>query len=574
MTWQAQSGAQPDPDIQYSAVPPRLRLGKYVIEGLLGPGGVTETYLAHPAAGSGPGPSEDAIVALKLLRRDRVAESSFAKVAERFVSTGRQLRDFHRPGFCKVVDVSDDPAATFVVSEYIAGSDLTRIVDLGRSEGAEPNRVSPELVGLIGSEIARLLHVGHSAKPILCHLGLAPSNVIVLATGEVVLLDAGISAPLRTITEQPIERWAFVAPELQGVDTVATPLLDRRSIAADLYGLGAVLHFLLTGQPPKRATSDLGQPTPDLPGASSKLNAALRTLLAREPDDRPESAAVLVEWLADGTHSARDRQRQIAEGLHRLESVAEQMKERHAAQSAAALPAQLLLPVPRKLRVSSFLQRLALAALVVAMPAALLAVSGRLPSQTAPVVESMQDGRSPSEAGTTRQEDEPASKSGVQAGHAGPSRISEASSSHVAGHLIVETIPPGAMVWVDGVLKARTFADLSVGAGEHRVALIAPGRRMFRGIVDTSNGAIIRRTLPAIDPPGLGNGSIEVRCRTAGKYPILIDEEETGLLCPASLLASSGKHSVGIFVPRERRSIAVETTVDMGAGPAAVTFNE
>src|ERR1017187_181280 len=193
------------------------------------------------------------------------------------------------------------------------------------SRGADGVAVDPVLAGLMGSEIARLLNVGHSAKPVLCHLGLAPQNVMVMASGEIVLLDCGIAASFRAITDQPPERWAFVAPELQGVDVAAAGLNGRQSVAADLYSLGALVHFLVTGQPPAlppgrtRQTRRAPSILPDIPGVSSNLGAALRTLLSPEPEDRPESAAVLVDWLAGGVGSARDRRQLIADGLRAME---------------------------------------------------------------------------------------------------------------------------------------------------------------------------------------------------------------------------------------------------------------
>jgi hypothetical protein len=85
----------------------------------------------------------------------------------------------------------------------------------------------------------------------------------------------------------------------------------------------------------------------------------------------------------------------------------------------------------------------------------------------------------------------------------------------------------------------------------------------------------VRRTLVPVDPPTRGNGFIDVDCLTAGSFPILLDEEETGLLCPTKLLPTrAGKHTVGIFVPPERRTILVETTVEIGAKPTVVKFRE
>jgi hypothetical protein len=145
----------------------------------------------------------------------------------------------------------------------------------------------------------------------------------------------------------------------------------------------------------------------------------------------------------------------------------------------------------------------------------------------------------------------------------------------VAGHLVVETVPPGAMVWVDGVLKGKTFADIMVGEGSHRVVVIAPGYRMLRDVVDTSHGTIIRRTLAEVPAALRGNGFVDVSCRTADRYPVLLDDEETGKLCPVSMLpTTAGKHTVGIFVPLERRVLAVEAMVEAGAKPAHVRFGE
>jgi hypothetical protein len=102
---------------------------------------------------------------------------------------------------------------------------------------------------------------------------------------------------------------------------------------------------------------------------------------------------------------------------------------------------------------------------------------------------------------------------------------------------------------------------------------------MFREVVDTAAGAIIRRTLVPVLPPTRGNGFVNVDCRGTGRlpvlptFPIVIDNEETGILCPAKLIPMpEGKHLVGIFVPAEDRSVFVETTVELGAKPAVARF--
>jgi hypothetical protein len=153
--------------------------------------------------------------------------------------------------------------------------------------------------------------------------------------------------------------------------------------------------------------------------------------------------------------------------------------------------------------------------------------------------------------------------------------MGESVLARVAGHLIVETVPPGATVWVDGAIKGKSFADIVVGEGGHRIVLIAPGHRMFRDVVDTSRGTILRRSLVPVDPPTRGNGFIDVDCRTVGKFPDSARRRGNRLVVPSQVGAyQAGQAHGGIFVPQERRTILVETTVEAGAKPAVVKFSD
>jgi serine/threonine protein kinase len=590
------------PGLQWASVFPSLRLGKYVVEGLLGPGGVTETYLAHlapEAQGESAQAMAGKLFALKLLRSDCVVAVEYAKVAQRFLAAGRQLRDFHRPGFGKVVDLSEDPAATFIVTEYVGGTDLARLVEQGRAGQTDGAVVDPVLAGLIGSEVAHLLHVGHSAKPILCHLGLVPQNVMIKETGEVALLDAGIASALRAITAQPTERWAFVAPELQGVDVGAVALSDRQRVAADLYALGALVHFLVTGHAPVVAPAQARRSRTtmaDMPSVSSNLSAALRTLLSFDPEDRPESAAVLVDWLASDVDASRDRRQLIAEGLRAAETGALRASESTPAQDDQPAHAQpTIKPANRRGKAGESLRVVRTAATAIpsrrgriiagGILVAVLVVAGlgamkvpglvRGSKQTADVRDQAQRGLQSGHPTANPPGNAPADPKGGEEPRTETPASDESVLARVAGHLIVETVPPGATVWVDGVIQGKTFADIVVGEGGHRIVVIAPGHRMFRDVIDASRGAIVRRTLQPIEPSTRGNGFIDVTCLTTEKYPVLLDEEETGLLCPAKMLpTTAGKHTVGLFVPPDRRTVLVETTVEIGAKPTVVKFRE
>lgn len=561
---------------------PSLQIGGYVVEGLLGPGGVTETYLARLPEDSPKASGQ--LFALKRLRQDRIPEPAFAEVAQRFVAAGRRLADFHRPGFGRVLDVFADPSATFIVTEYVAGHDLARLLDMSRAEGQGRTGAEPGLAGLIGAEIARLLQIGHAAKPSLAHLGLSPQNVIVTDEGEVVLLDAGIAAASRSLTEQSAERWWFVAPELVGA---AVPG-ERQAVAADLYSLGALLYFLVAGQSPGQAAvaGSAGGPLvapPDLPAVPPKLNAALRSLLSPRPEDRPESAAALVDRLSGGVDSVRKRQRRIAEGLRKAEKEAREAAAR--ARETGVSPSIKVQPPADSMAEDALARAIpglgrrrdrwrvwvsaafAGVGVVAAIVSLALSVSPRRGAANPARVEAPTGDRRPATAPADRE------PSAVESDQEAPSR--ERLLLHLAGHLVAETVPPGATVWVDGVVKGTTFADIVVGAGSHRVVLTLPGHRRFRDIVDTGRGAIIRRNLVPVPPPARGSGFVRVECQTVGKFPILIDDEETGLLCPSLRIpAALGKHLIGIYLPGARRVVSVEITVEAGARAAMAKFSQ
>jgi serine/threonine protein kinase len=159
-------------------------------------------------------------------------------------------------------------------------------------ETAGPLRV-PDAVTL-GETLARVLTDAHAVG--IVHGGVTPTNVLFRPAGQPVLADFGLTLRQR-FPRRPEAAAAYTAPEvLRGAEPTA---------AADLYGLGAVLHFALTGEAPFPAR--LGEPAgevllrvlsappptisgPDLPAALPSLVTAL---LAKDPAHRPGGAEVL-----------------------------------------------------------------------------------------------------------------------------------------------------------------------------------------------------------------------------------------------------------------------------------------
>lgn len=154
----------------------------------------------------------------------------------------------------------------------------------------------------LGATLAAVLADAHAAG--IVHGGVTPANVLQRSTGQPVLSDFGLGLRQRFSREVGGEA-AYLAPEvLRGGEPDA---------AADVYGLGAVLHLALTARSPfparpGEAPGDvvlrvLREPAADVSGTDVPpgLTGLLARMLAKEPTERPDAAAVVSELAALGS---------------------------------------------------------------------------------------------------------------------------------------------------------------------------------------------------------------------------------------------------------------------------------
>lgn len=170
--------------------------------------------------------------------------------------------------------------------ELCAGSLASRVGRYGPLPPAE--------VAALCEILSRALAGAHRAG--VCHGGVSPTNVLFRATGEPVLADFGVTQR-QAFRRDPLHGIEWVAPE-----TLRTGVVDERT---DMYGLGAVLHFALTGESPhptrigeltsERILRVLGDPVPAVsrPDVPIGLSTTIGRLLAPDPAKRS------APWTAD-----------------------------------------------------------------------------------------------------------------------------------------------------------------------------------------------------------------------------------------------------------------------------------
>ena len=273
---------------------------RYVVERVLGRGGMSTVYLARDSATGRP-------VALKTLADHLVDDSDHGA---RFVREAKVAAGLEHPNIVRVLEVDEDDGSLTLVLEYIEGGTLARAL-------ARERRLSPERTVEIGTDICAALEYAHGAG--LVHRDVTPHNILLAGDGAVKLTDFGIARPVRgaTLTEHGtvLGTAAYLAPE-QGRGEPVTA-------SADIYSLGAVLYECLAGRPPYRADSlpalllerersaapPLRAVAPDVPHA---LAALVDRCLERAPGRRPRSAAELGDALRETV--SRDESRTLVPG--------------------------------------------------------------------------------------------------------------------------------------------------------------------------------------------------------------------------------------------------------------------
>jgi hypothetical protein len=239
------------------------RVGSYRVIGRLGAGGMGRVFLGVSPAGRK--------VAIKLINPEYASSSEFRERFAREIDAARRVGGFHA---AQVVDADPSAELPWMVTAYLEGLTLDEEV---RRHGPLP----ADRVRELGAQLAEGLAAIHAAG--LVHRDLKPSNVI-LAPDGARIIDFGIArpaqAPALTTTGVVIGTIEYMSPE-QARGDIAGP-------ASDVYSLGAVLAFAVTG------IALFGIQPADLSAVADRpLRDVIAACLIRDPARRPSLAGIL-----------------------------------------------------------------------------------------------------------------------------------------------------------------------------------------------------------------------------------------------------------------------------------------
>jgi serine/threonine-protein kinase len=264
--------------------------GTYRIDGVLGQGGMARLYAASHLR-------LEARYAVKVIHEEL---ASSEELLARFEREARAAARIHSEHIVNVIDVLHTPdGRPCIVTELLEGEDLQDRLD-------DVDRLDPAEAIPIARQICRGLAAAHDGGVV--HRDLKPSNIFLCQASQlrVKVLDFGVAKMVDeaelTKTGAIVGTLAYMAPEQARRAADAGPL-------ADVYAVGAALYRMVTGQPPYGVDPAInplvlllaGEPEPPRaiePSVPVALEAVIQRAMARDPSQRPQSAAALEEELA------------------------------------------------------------------------------------------------------------------------------------------------------------------------------------------------------------------------------------------------------------------------------------
>ncbi len=266
----------------------RLVDGRYEVVSRIARGGMATVYLAVDRR-------LDREVALKVMHPHLAEGTAGADFVSRFRREARAAARLTHPGLVGVYDQGLDGETSYLTMEYIDGTNLRRHL-------AERGSLAVDEALDVVEHVLDALAAAHRAG--LVHRDVKPENVLIASDGRIKLADFGLARAVTEVTATTtgtvLGTVAYLAPEL-----VTHGASDART---DVYAVGVLLFEMLTGVQPfvgetpiqvafQHVHSDIPAPSDRVEWLPVEIDELVRSLAARDPQDRPADAAAALSYL-------------------------------------------------------------------------------------------------------------------------------------------------------------------------------------------------------------------------------------------------------------------------------------
>lgn len=208
-----------------------------------------------------------------------------AKAHEQFQREATILAGLDHPQIAKVMDYFVEDGRQYMVLQRITGANLRSYI---KDKGA----VSEKQALKWAHELADVISYLHEREPAVIHRDITPENLVLDMRGSIVLIDFGAANEfVGTVTGTLVGKPSYISPE---------QFSGRANLQSDLYSLGAVISFMVTGQDPEPLTvanpkatrSDISEELQSLVVDLTQLDQKLRIKGISEAKERLDAIIV------------------------------------------------------------------------------------------------------------------------------------------------------------------------------------------------------------------------------------------------------------------------------------------
>jgi eukaryotic-like serine/threonine-protein kinase len=280
------------------------KIGKYLVVGTLGGGGQANVYRAvHPTL--------DEQVVLKLSSRTLADGDSLAN--DRLISEGRIICQLKHPNIGRVFDLDFFEHRPFLVMEFVRGRSLDQYL--------RDRKISWGDIIVLTAQIARALDAAHRLG--IVHQDVKPQNIVIDENDEPKLIDFGMARLNGTGSDERAQPLGgtinYMAPEQARAE--AKNITGR----CDIFALGAVTYYLITGKPPFAAPTrdeslsrardcNFDKYALEQSGVPPRLQQIVLKAMSANPDERFATAGQMAEAL-EAIHRSAQRRRNLVRSI-------------------------------------------------------------------------------------------------------------------------------------------------------------------------------------------------------------------------------------------------------------------